>query len=136
MAYTFSFEKLNVWVDSKELVKSIYLTTKDFSSEEKFGLTNQLRRASISITSYLAEGSSRNTDKDKAHFSTVAFSSLMEVLNQIIIAHELGFLSEKDYQKIRTVIEKISNKLSALRKSQLNRQTIKQINDKTIQPSW
>ena len=68
MTYTFSFEKLNVWVDSKELVKLIYLTTKKFPSEEKFGLTNPLRRASISVASNLAEGTSRNTNKDKAHF--------------------------------------------------------------------
>ncbi len=120
MAYTFSFEKLNVWIDSKELIKLIYQITKGFPNEEKFGLTNQLRRASVSIASNLAEGTSRNTNKDKAHFTTLAFSSLMEVLNQIIIAKELSFISEDDYQNIRTEIEKISNKLNALRKSQLN----------------
>lgn len=121
MTYTFSFEKLNVWVDSKELVKQIYLITKEFPSEEKFGLTNQLRRASISVASNLAEGTSRNTNKDKVHFSTMAFSSLMEVLNQIIIAKELNFIKESDYQTLRSDIEKISNKLNALRKSQLNK---------------
>ncbi|GAA4884795.1 four helix bundle protein [Flaviramulus aquimarinus] len=97
MAYMFSFEKLNVWIDSKELVKLIYLITKEFPSEEKFGLKNQLRRASVSVASNLTEGTSRNTNKDKAHFSTMAFSYLMEVLNQIIIAKELGFIKEKDY---------------------------------------
>jgi len=120
MAYVFSFEKLNVWIDSKELVKLIYLITKEFPSEEKFGLTNQLRRASVSVASNLAEGTSRITNKDKAHFTTLSFSSLMEVLNQIIISNELGFIREHDYQNIRTEIEKISNKLNALRKSQLN----------------
>ncbi len=120
MAYTFSFEKLNVWVDSKELVKLIYLTTKKFPSEEKFGLINQLRRASVSIASNIAEGTSRNTNKDKAHFTTIAFSSLMEVLNQIIISKELDFIDENNYLTIRAEIEKISNKLNALRKSQLN----------------
>ncbi|ULC58500.1 four helix bundle protein [Flaviramulus sp. BrNp1-15] len=120
MAYQFSFEKLNVWIDSKELVKLIYLITKEFPSEEKYGLTNQLRRASISIASNLAEGTSRNTNKDKAHFTTLSFSSLMEVLNQIIIAKELDFLNEENYQIIRLEIEKISNKLNALRKAQLN----------------
>ena len=120
MAYQFSFEKLNVWIDSKELVKLIYLITKEFPSEEKYGLTNQLRRASISIASNLAEGTSRNTNKDKAHFTTLPFSSLMEVLNQIIIAKELDFLNEENYQIIRLEIEKISNKLNALRKAQLN----------------
>ena len=94
MAHTFSFEKLNVWVDSKELVKQIYIITKEFPSEEKFGLTNQLRRASISVASNLVEGTSRNTNKDKAHFSTMAFSSLMEVLNQIIITKELNLLKK------------------------------------------
>jgi four helix bundle protein len=120
MAYTFSFEKLNVWIDSKELIKLIYLITKEFPSEEKFGLINQLRRASVSIASNLAEGTSRITNKDKAHFTTLAFSSLMEVLNQIIVSNELGFIKVNDYQNIRTEIEKISNKLNALRKSQLN----------------
>ena len=65
MAYTFSFEKLNVWVNSKELVTKIYKLTRNFPDEEKFGLTNQLRRASISIASNLSEGTSRQTKKDK-----------------------------------------------------------------------
>lgn len=120
MEYVFSFEKLNVWIDSKELVKLIYLVTKDFPSEEKFGLTNQLRRASISVASNSAEGTSRKTSKDKSHFTTLSFSSLMEVLNQIIIAKELNFLSKDNYQIIRAEIEKISNKLNALRNTQLN----------------
>ncbi|WP_147676792.1 four helix bundle protein [Algibacter pacificus] len=120
MAYTFSFEKLNVWIDSKELVKLIYILTKEFPSEERFGLTSQLRRAAVSVSSNLAEGTSRQTNKDKAHFSTIAYSSLMEVLNQIIISKELGFIKVSDYQVLRTEIEKIANKLNALRKSQLN----------------
>ncbi|WP_067150731.1 four helix bundle protein [Pseudotamlana agarivorans] len=116
MAYTFSFEKLTVWIDSKELVKTIYNVTREFPNDEKFGLTNQLRRASVSVASNLAEGTSRNTNKDKAHFTTIAFSSLMEVLNQIIIANELDFINETDYQSVRNDIEKISNKLNALKK--------------------
>jgi len=120
MSYTFSFEKLNVWIDSKNLVKLIYLITKEFPDEEKFGLTNQLRRASISVCSNLAEGTSRISNKDKAHFPTLSFSSLMEVLNQIIIAYELNFLNTENYNLVRIEIEKISNKLNALRNSQLN----------------
>ncbi len=64
--YLYSFEKLEVWKCSVELSKSIYELTKAFPETEKFGLTNQLRRASISIASNLAEGTSRNTNKDKA----------------------------------------------------------------------
>lgn len=118
--HTFSFEKLTVWVDSKELVKMIYSITKQFPDEEKFGLISQLRRASISIASNLAEGTSRMTNKDKAHFTTIAYSSLMEVLNQIIIANELEYISTSDCEKLREQIEKVANKLNALRRAQLN----------------
>jgi len=120
MAHQFSFEKLNVWIDSKELVKMIYIVTRKFPDQEKFGLISQLRRASVSVSSNLAEGTSRKTNKDKAHFSTIAFSSLMEVLNQIIISNELEYISNSDYLELRNQIEKVSNKLNALRKSQLN----------------
>lgn len=120
MSYLFSFEKLNVWIDSKELVKMIYTVTRKFPDEEKFGLTSQLRRASISVASNLAEGTSRTTSKDKAHFTTISYSSLMEVLNQLILAKELGFLQDKEYNTLRENIEKVANKLNALRKSQLN----------------
>jgi four helix bundle protein len=120
MSYLFSFEKLNVWIDSKELIKLIYIVPKKFPDEEKFGLTNQLRRASISVASNLAEGTSRKTYKDKAHFTTMSYSSLMEVLNQTIIAKDLNYISNDDYTILRTQIEKISNKLNALRNSQLN----------------
>jgi len=121
MSYIFSFEKLNVWKDSKDLIKSIYKITNKFPDDERFGLISQLRRASVSIASNIAEGTSRKTNKDKAHFTTLAYSSTMEVLNQVIIANELEFISEEKYKELRIQIEKISNKLNALRNSQLNK---------------
>lgn len=117
---TYSFEKLEVWKESIELVKSIYKITNTFPSEEKFGLINQLRRAPVSISSNLSEGTSRNTNKDKAHFTTMSFSSAMEVLNQLIISKELNLISENDYILVRNKLEKITNMLNALRKAQLN----------------
>ncbi|WGK63984.1 four helix bundle protein [Croceiramulus getboli] len=81
MAYEFSFEKLEVWSDAKDLVKQIYTQTKKFPDDEKFSLTSQLRRAAVSVGSNLAEGTSRRSKKDQAHFSNLAYSSLMEVLN-------------------------------------------------------
>ena len=120
MSYLFSFEKLNVWIDSKELIKIIYIVTRKFPEEEKFGLTSQIKRASISVASNLAEGTSRKTKKDKVHFTTISYSSLMEVLNQIIIAKDLNFINEDDYEIVRKSIEKIANKLNALRNSQIN----------------
>ena len=118
--YTFSFEKLKVWQESIELVKSIYTETRKFPDEEKFGLVSQLRRASVSISSNLAEGTSRNTNNDKARFTTIAYSSLMEVLNQLIISKELEMLHEEVYNELRPQVEKIANMLNALKKSQLN----------------
>jgi four helix bundle protein len=119
--YTYSFEKLEVWVEVKELSKNIYLTTKQFPDDEKFGLTSQLKRASISICSNIAEGSARKTNKDKAHFTVMAFSSAVEVLNQIIIAHDLKFINEIEYKTLRLQIESITNKLNALRNYQINK---------------
>jgi len=119
MNYEFSFEKLEVWKSSVELTKLIYSLTNEFPDNEKFGLISQLRRASISVASNLAEGTSRQTNKDKAHFTTMSFSSLMEVLNQLVLAKELNFISEEKYDKVRNEIGEISRMLNALRKAQL-----------------
>jgi four helix bundle protein len=114
----FSFEKLEVWQDAKGLTHLVYKATKNFPSEEKYGLVSQLRRAVISVTSNIAEGSSRMSSKDQAHFYHLAFSSLMEVLSQIIISFELGYIPEEE--SFRIEISKIANKLNSLRKSSLN----------------
>ncbi|MCF6347687.1 MAG: four helix bundle protein [Flavobacteriaceae bacterium] len=118
--FEYSFEKLEVWKESIRLVKIIYEITDEFPNEEKFGLVSQLRRASISISSNLSEGTSRITNKDKAHFTTMSFSSALEVLNQLIISKELQFVSEEDYLELRKMISKITNMLNSLRKAQLN----------------
>lgn len=115
----YSFEKLEVWVDSKSFTKDIYILTSGFPESEKFGLISQLRRASISICSNLAEGSARSSFKDKAHFTNMSFGSAIEVLNQLIISYELGFISEQQYHKSRESLEAITNKLNGLRKYQL-----------------
>ncbi len=120
--FEYSFEKLEVWKESVRLVKLIYTITLQFPKEERFGLVSQLRRASVSIASNLAEGTSRITDKDKAHFTTISFSSAMEVLNQLILSKELDFISEKEYLELRKMISKITNMLNSLRRAQLNKQ--------------
>ena len=117
--YVYSFEKLDVWVESKEFTKVIYKITSSFPDSERFGLTNQIRRATVSICSNIAEGSARSTFKDKAHFTTMAFGSSVEVLNQLIISFELGFVAEKDYLDCRSLLESITNKLNGLRNYQL-----------------
>ena len=118
--YVFSFEKLEVWKEANQLTLQVYQITKSFPSDEKFGLINQLKRASNSVAANLAEGTSRNTNKDKAHFTTLAYSSLMEVLNHLILSKNLAFIDDNDYEKLRNRIYKISNMLNALKKAQLN----------------
>ena len=111
----YGFEKLLVWQESKDIAVIIYKTTQSFPGEEKYGLTNQLRRAAISVSSNIAEGSNRTTKNDQARFYSIAYSSLMEALCQIIISRELGFIENEQYNTIRLKIESISNKLNALK---------------------
>ena len=113
--YTYSFENLDVWKESIKLAKNIYSQTKSLPEDEKFGLISQMRRSSVSISSNIAEGTSRLTKKDKAHFMTMAYSSTLELLNQLIISKELEFISEENYNNIRFEVESVTNKINALR---------------------
>jgi four helix bundle protein len=112
--YTFSFERLEVWKKSRFLSKNIYKLTANFPDSEKFGLVNQLRRAIISVCSNIAEGSSRKSKKDQAHFYNMAFSSLMESLNQLIISNDLEYLDSQQLADVRTEIHIISLMLNKL----------------------
>lgn len=92
----------------------IYKITKGFPKEELFGLTNQIRRAAISITSNIAEGFSRSTFKDKSHFYSIALGSLTETQNQLIIARDVGYLDTKKFHEIglqTVVVSKLCNGL-------------------------
>jgi four helix bundle protein len=115
--YTYPFEKLEVWQQSKKLVVKIYKLTEKFPAEEKFGLTNQMRRAAVSVSSNLAEGSGRGTPKDQGYFYNMAYSSLMELLNQLLIASDLYWLTQEEMISVREDIEAVSIKINALRKS-------------------
>ena len=115
----FPFEKLTVWQKGKEFVLDIYKATKDFPNEEKFGLTAQTRRAAISVASNLAEGSSRKSKKDQAHFTQIAYSSLMEVSCQLIISKDLEFLDKKSFESLYGKVHELSRMLNSLYNSQL-----------------
>ncbi len=103
----FGFEKLIAWKKSRELVKSVYRLIRDFPSEERYGLSDQLRRAVISISSNLAEGGGRIALKEKRHFCQIAYGSLMEVTCQLILAEDLGFISALQNTEIREEIEEL-----------------------------
>jgi four helix bundle protein len=118
---TFSFEKLEVWQLSRKLVLEIYKTTSLLPKEELYALTSQLRRAAISVSSNIAEGSSRKSPKDQARFSEIAYSSLIEVLNQLIIANDLLYIQEEELNDYRLKIDALLHKINALYNSQLKR---------------
>lgn len=118
--HIYSFEKLEVWKESINLAVKTYNVTHLLPNEEKFGLTSQMRRCSVSISSNIAEGTARLTTKDKAHFMTIAYSSALELLNQTIISKELNFISDDKYKSIGSDIESITNKINALRNHFIN----------------
>lgn len=109
-----SFTDLNAWKEAHKLVITIYTLTKNFPKDELFGLTNQIRRAAVSITSNIAEGFSRNTFKDKTQFYSIALGSLTEVQNQLLVARDVGYIENKIFQKVgeqTVVVSKLCNGL-------------------------
>jgi four helix bundle protein len=125
--FVYGFEKLDVWHDARQLTQDVYIISRSFPEEEKFGLVSQVRRAVVSVSSNLAEGSGRTGNKDQAHFTQLAYGSLMEVTNLLILASDLGYISNNEYDQLRAKIKKMSNRLNALRKSQLSRSPNKPI---------
>jgi len=119
MAHVYSFEKLDVWIESRKFVTWVYKMTSGFPPEEKYGLTSQLRRASVSIVSNLAEGSARKISIDQAHYYQIAYSSLIEVLTQLIISNDLKFITSEELAEGRGIIENLTVKIAALRNAQL-----------------
>jgi four helix bundle protein len=114
----YSFEKLECWQKAKELTKWVYNITSTFPLEEKFGITSQMRRAAISIASNLAEGTSRKSKKDQARFSVIAYSSTIELLNDMIIVFELNIITKEIYETGRQLIEEQTKLIAFLHKSQ------------------
>lgn len=113
----FSFEKLEVYGKARELVKEIYQIQREFPKEENYALGNQVRRAAVSITANLAEGSGRSSIKEKVHFVEIAFGSLMEVFCELQTACDLGYITEELLNDLRPKFTDIAKMLSGLRKS-------------------
>jgi len=115
--HIYAFEKLKVWEEVRILIKSIYLLTRIYPDDERFGLVSQMRRAIISVSSNLAEGTSRTSSKDQAHFYQLSYSSLMEVLSQLIVSKDLQYIGDFEYNEARSKIESVSYLLNQIRKS-------------------
>jgi four helix bundle protein len=117
--HLYPFEKLRVWDSARELVCDVHAVTNTFPKAELYGLTSQVNRAAISVAANLAEGSSRTSRKDQAHFSQIAYGSLMELACLLILAVDLGFLKSPSEEELRAKIDSVSRQLNALRAVQL-----------------
>ena len=114
---TFSFEKLKVYQVARALVKDIYVLQNSFPKEERYALGDQVRRAATSITANLAEGSGRQSVKEKIHFIEIAFGSMTEVFCELQTACDLNYIEESQLDALRPQFAEVAKMLSELRKS-------------------
>ena len=113
----FKFEKLNVWQKAIDFADLVYSKTKSFPSEERFGLTNQMRRAAVSVSSNIAEGSARVSDADFARFVEIVTGSLFEVVSEATVAKRREFVSNESFSVIYKAAEEQGRMLSGLRRT-------------------
>ncbi len=111
------FRQLKVWEKSHQLALAIYKATKEFPKEELYGLTSQIRRSSMSIPTNISEGCGRNTDADFARFLQIAMGSASETEYQLILAHDLEFLSNENYEGLHNDVEEVKRMLASLLKT-------------------
>lgn len=117
----FNFEKLDVWQKAITLADVIYNDTRSFPADERFGLTNQMRRSIVSVSSNIAEGSSRSSKADFGRFVEIATGSVFELVSQGFIARPQSFLTEEGFRAIYVNAEEIGRMLSGLRNSLTDR---------------
>lgn len=115
----FHFENLVAYQRGMDLVEHVYALMKKFPREEQYALCDQLRRSVVSVPSNIAEGMGRYSNKDKAHFVEISYSSLMEVFCQLNIAKRLGYITDEELSVVRLEIENIARPTSGLRSSLL-----------------
>ena len=113
----FSFENLDAYKAARILVKDVYLLQNKFPKEERYALGDQVRRAAISITANLAEGSGRQSIKEKIHFIEIAFGSMTEVFCELQIACDLNYITQEQLDTLRPQFTQVAKMLSGLRNS-------------------
>lgn len=113
---THNFRNLKVWQLSVDFVTSIYQLTTQFPSDEKFGLSSQIKRSAVSIPSNIAEGSGRGSNKEFARFLSISLASSYEIETQLIVANRLNFLTETIVQEITKKLHEIQKMIFSLHK--------------------
>lgn len=111
----FSFENLKVYQLSRNLVRDIYILQNTFPKEERYALGDQVRRAAVSITANLAEGSGRQSIREKIHFIEIAFGSMTEVYCELQIACDLKYIDNNRFESLRPQFTELAKMLSGLR---------------------
>ena len=127
--YIYGFERLEVWILTREFFKYSYSLINRFPQYEKYNLVDQIRRATTSISLNLAEMTSRSSLKEQAHFAEIAYGSAIEVYCSFLLSFDLGYINEQQLEDVQNRIKEISNKNNALKKSQCQR--LEQINNST-----
>ncbi len=117
----FNFRKLICYQKGRVLVGEIYKVVRTLPSEERFALGDQLRRAAVSVTSNIAEGTGRQSLKDQAHFIELSYGSLMEVMSQIDVALDQNFIDNSIHQRLEDMIAEEARVLSGYRSSLLSK---------------
>jgi four helix bundle protein len=115
----FNLEKLGTWQKAITFADLVFETTRNFPADERFGLTNQMRRAAVSNSSNIADGTARNSRHDYARFLEIATGSLIDVVSQSFVGKRQGFLSGAGFKKLYAVAEEQGKMLSGLRRSVL-----------------
>lgn len=118
----FTFRQLTVYQEARCFVKEVYALLDKFPVKEQYALCDQLRRAVVSIPSNVAEGMSRRSVKEQIHFLEIVYGSLMEVLCQMELSQDLGYITIEGYNQVEKRIETIAKLLSGLRSSLNNKQ--------------
>jgi four helix bundle protein len=120
-----NLKKLTIWNEAIELAKDIYGETSSFPKEERFGLTSQMNRFSVSVASNIAEGAGRNNPKEFYQFLGMANGSLNELLTQMFISNKIGFVKDEKLIYFESKIEKIQRSISNLKKTLIQKSSIK-----------
>ena len=108
-----NFRQLKIWLDSVELTTEVYQLTQTFPIQHKFGLASQLYRAAVSIPSNIAEGSSRKSEKEFAHFVSLSLGSAFELETQLIIAEKCRIEEDFDYQALAMKVQTLQRQIAA-----------------------
>ena len=100
----FGYRNLVAYIKAREVVRNVYRLVKQFPKEEQFALSSQMRRAAVSITSNIAEGMTRYSNKDKVHFLEISYGSLMEIMSQLEVAEDQNYISHNEFLNMEALM--------------------------------